>query len=243
MDTTGVATGAAAAVGRARSLMREMGVRSVWRRRNPACAARMPAWPRLCAGRRGQAGFTAAMMARRASHAAGSGRRAQRHRRGYRAEGDHARSAERPTVGRCSATPANPCGIVIHSAIDACLELVRQHRPNPDEVEQVAFDVTPGALALCWRKLPDSELEAQVSLFHWLAATLVTGEASVAQAQLGCIQDARVREMQSRLTATSDSTLAIDQARAVMRMLDGTTYSPASRTASAAWSIPCPTTS
>ena len=63
-----------------------------------------------------------------------------------------------------------PCGIVIHSAIDACLELVRKHKPNPDDIAEVAFDVTPGALALCWRKLPDSELEAQVSLYHWLAA-------------------------------------------------------------------------
>ena len=118
-----------------------------------------------------------------------------------------------------------PCGIVIHSAIDACLELVRKHRPNPDDIAEVAFDVTPGALALCWRKLPNTELEAQVSLYHWLAATLVQGEATVVQAQLACIQDPRVRGMQSRLNATSDPALAIDQARAAMRMRDGTTHS------------------
>ena len=87
-----------------------------------------------------------------------------------------------------------PCGIVIHSAIDACLELVRKHKPNPDDIAEVAFDVTPGALALCWRKLPDTELEAQVSLYHWLAATLIHGEATVTQAQLACIQDPRVRD-------------------------------------------------
>jgi len=118
-----------------------------------------------------------------------------------------------------------PCGIVIHSAIDACLELVRKHRPKMDDIAEVAFDVTPGALALCWRKLPDSELEAQVSLYHWLAATLIHGEATVTQAQLACIQDARVRDLQSRLNATSDPALAIDQARATMRMRDGTTHS------------------
>ena len=81
-----------------------------------------------------------------------------------------------------------PCGIVIHSAIDACLELVRKHKPNPDEIAEVSFDVTPGALALCWRKLPNSELEAQVGLYHWLAATLIHGEATVTQAQLVCIR-------------------------------------------------------
>jgi 2-methylcitrate dehydratase PrpD len=118
-----------------------------------------------------------------------------------------------------------PCGIVIHSAIDACLELVRKYKPQPDDIASVEFDVTPGALALCWRKLPSSELEAQVSLYHWLAATLIHGEATVAQAQLACIQDARVRDLQSRLNATSDPALAIDQARATMRMRDGTAYS------------------
>jgi 2-methylcitrate dehydratase PrpD len=117
-----------------------------------------------------------------------------------------------------------PCGIVIHSAIDACLELVRRHRPDPDKIEQVAFDVTPGALALCWRKLPNSELEAQVSLFHWLAAALVHGEAGVAQAGLACIENASIRELQSRIIATSDPTLAIDQAKAVLHMRDGTTH-------------------
>jgi 2-methylcitrate dehydratase PrpD len=84
--------------------------------------------------------------------------------------------------------------------------------------------VTPGALALCWRKLPDSELEAQVSLYHWLAAALVHGEATVAQAQLACIQDRRVRDLQLRIHATAGPALAIDQARATMRMRDGTTH-------------------
>jgi len=117
-----------------------------------------------------------------------------------------------------------PCGIVIHSAIDACLELVRKHKPNPDDIAEVALDVTPGALALCWRKLPDTELEAQVSLYHWLAATLIQGEATVTQAQLACIRDKRVRDLQSRLNATASPALAIDQAKATMRMRDGTTH-------------------
>lgn len=117
-----------------------------------------------------------------------------------------------------------PCGIVIHSAIDACLELVRKHEPDLDNIAEVAFDVTPGALALCWRRLPSSELEAQVSLYHWLATTLVHGEATVAQAQLACIQDPRVRELQSRITATSNPALAIDQAKVTMRMHNGTSH-------------------
>jgi 2-methylcitrate dehydratase PrpD len=117
-----------------------------------------------------------------------------------------------------------PCGIVIHPAIDACLELVRKRKPNADEIESVSFDVNPGALGLCWRKLPNSVLEAQVSMFHWLAAALVEGEAGVAQAQLACIQNPKIRALQDRLTATSRPELNIDQAKAVMRMRDGAVF-------------------
>jgi 2-methylcitrate dehydratase PrpD len=113
---------------------------------------------------------------------------------------------------------------VIHPAIDACLELVRKHKPNVDEIESVSFDVNPGALGLCWRKLPNSVLEAQVSMFHWLAAALVEGEAGVAQAQLSCIQNPAIRALQDRLAATSRPELDIDQAKAVMRMRDGSTF-------------------
>jgi 2-methylcitrate dehydratase PrpD len=117
-----------------------------------------------------------------------------------------------------------PCGIVIHPAIDACLELVAKHKPIVNEIESVAFDVNPGALGLCWRKLPNSVLEAQVSMFHWLAAALIEGKAGIAQAQLSCIRNPAIRALQDRLTATSKGELNIDQAKAVVRMRDGTVF-------------------
>jgi 2-methylcitrate dehydratase PrpD len=230
---TGVtgAIGAAAAVGRVLGLDRIAMVSALGLAAAQSCGVRGTHASMACAyvpAIAAQAGFTAAMMAR-AGFVCGPAAVAGRNGivEVIAPKADHA--AICGEFGRHWEVLGNaykpyPCGIVIHSAIDACLELVRKHRPNSDAIAEVAFDVTPGALALCWRKLPDSELEAQVSLFHWLAATLVTGEATVAQAQLGCIQDARVREMQSRLTATSDPALAIDQAKAVMRMRGGTTH-------------------
>jgi 2-methylcitrate dehydratase PrpD len=118
-----------------------------------------------------------------------------------------------------------PCGIVIHPAIDACLALVRDHAPDPDAIESVGFDVNPDALRLCWRKLPDTALEAQVSLYHWLAAALITGEAGIAQGTQASVDDTKVRTLQSRLNATADPALAIDQAKATMRMKDGRVFS------------------
>ncbi len=224
--------GAAAAVGRVLGLDARQMVSALGLAAAQSCGTRGTHASMACAyvpAIAAQAGFTAAMLAQagfECGPAAVAGRNGVVEVIAPKA--DHAaicRDFGRHWDVRGNAYKPYPCGIVIHSAIDACLELVRRHRPDPDAIESVAFDVTPGALALCWRKLPDTELEAQVSLYHWLAATLVAGEATVAQAQLACIRDARVRDLQSRLTATADPALAIDQARATMRMRDGTTHS------------------
>ena len=223
--------GTAAAVGRALGLDRAKMVSALGLAAAQSCGTRGTHASMACAyvpAIAGQAGFVAAMMADagfECGPAAVAGRNGVVEVIAPKA--DHAsivRDFGKHWEVLGNAYKPYPCGIVIHSAIDACLELVRKHKPNPDNIAEVAFDVTPGALALCWRKLPDSELEAQVSLYHWLAATLVHGEATIAQAKLDCIQDKRVRDLQSRLNATASPALAIDQAKATMRMRDGTTH-------------------
>jgi 2-methylcitrate dehydratase PrpD len=223
--------GAAAAIGRVLGLDRNAMVSALGLAAAQSCGVRGTHASMACAyvpAIAAQAGLTAAMMARaglECGPAAVAGRNGVVEVIAPKA--DHAaicRDFGKHWEVLGNAYKPYPCGIVIHSAIDACLELVRKHNLKVDGIESVAFDVTPGALALCWRKLPDTELEAQVSLYHWLAAALIHGEAGVAQAQLACIRDPRVRDLQSRLNATSNPALAIDQARAVMRMRDGTTH-------------------
>ncbi len=57
--------------------------------------------------------------------------------------------------------------IVIHPAIDACLDLARAQGVKSEDIDRVDMRVHPDALNLCWRKLPDNVMDAQVSLFHW----------------------------------------------------------------------------
>ena len=114
-----------------------------------------------------------------------------------------------------------PCGIVIHPAIDACLEIAATHALRPDEIEQVDLEVHPDALNLTWRKLPATVLDAQVSLYHWSAAALVHGQAGLAQGELSCIEDPRVRALQSRMSAVAKDHLASDQAIATVRTKSG----------------------
>jgi 2-methylcitrate dehydratase PrpD len=116
-----------------------------------------------------------------------------------------------------------PCGIVIHPAIDACLHLVQENKISHPEIEQIDMRVHPDALNLTWRKLPDNVLDAQVSLFHWVAAAFVHHAAGVEQGELDCVQDAAVRALQERSHAVADAGLASNQAVVAVRLRDGRT--------------------
>lgn len=116
-----------------------------------------------------------------------------------------------------------PCGIVIHPAIDACLHLVHRQQVRFQDIERIALKVHPDALNLCWRKLPESVLDAQVSLYHWIAACLVFGQAGVAQGEREAVMHADVRQLQTRAHAVADTTLGSNQAVVVVHLHDGQT--------------------
>src|SRR3954451_10759209 len=66
-----------------------------------------------------------------------------------------------------------PCGVVIHPIIDACLELRRAHRLDPADIAAVSIRLAPKALALTDRRHSKNDLDARVSLYHWVAIALV----------------------------------------------------------------------
>ncbi len=116
-----------------------------------------------------------------------------------------------------------PCGIVIHPAIDGCLEIVRQYAVDVTKIERIELDVHPDALILTWRKLPEHELDAQVSLYHWVAATLVFRAAGLEQGRIDAIQHPQVRFLQTVTEAIVDPELKDNQARVRVMLKSGQT--------------------
>ncbi|HYG42227.1 MAG TPA: MmgE/PrpD family protein, partial [Bordetella sp.] len=114
-----------------------------------------------------------------------------------------------------------PCGIVIHPAIDACLALYREEGVRAEDIAGVDLRVHPDALNLTWRKLPETVLDAQVSLFHWTAVALARGAAGVEQGEIDCVMDSQVRALQSCTHAEADAGLADNQAVVTVRLRDG----------------------
>ncbi len=114
-----------------------------------------------------------------------------------------------------------PCGIVIHPSIDGCIQLIRQHVIEPENIDQIFLDVHPDAMTLTWRKHPETELDAQVSLFHWVAATLVFKNAGIDEGKIEAVQDKRVRDLQNNIHVNTDKALRENQARVSVLLKDG----------------------
>jgi len=115
-----------------------------------------------------------------------------------------------------------PSGIVIHPAIDACLDLAAQ-LPAGATVEAVRLRVHPLTLSLTDRPRPKDSLEAQISLYHWAAVCIGQRSAGVAQLRQDCIDDPAVAAMRQRVSAVADVSLARDEAHAECVLADGTT--------------------
>ena len=114
-----------------------------------------------------------------------------------------------------------PCGIVIHAAIDACLQVCRAQPLLDSDIERLELMVHPSTLNLCGRRLPETELEAQVSVFHWAACALLHPGSWVFAAELESTRDAQCRALQHKIQASADPSLGRAQARARLTLVNG----------------------
>ena len=115
-----------------------------------------------------------------------------------------------------------PCGIVIHAAIDACLDVAAQVSSG-ETIARVTITVHPLTLMLTDRPAPTTTLEAMISIHHWTAAALVRRKAGIAEAQLACVEDADVVAMRARITVVGDETLRREEAVAEATLRSGAT--------------------
>jgi 2-methylcitrate dehydratase PrpD len=113
-----------------------------------------------------------------------------------------------------------PCGIVIHAAIDACLDIAAQLTPGC-AIESVTITVHPLTLMLTDRPAPRTTLEAMISLYHWAASALLRGRAGLAEASLDCVNDPDVAALRGRITAVARDGLGREEAIAEVRLASG----------------------
>jgi 2-methylcitrate dehydratase PrpD len=117
------------------------------------------------------------------------------------------------------------CGLVVHAAIDGCIELKRRHAIRAEEIASVALRVSPLVLELTGKKAPRTGLEGKFSVFHAAAAALIHGAAGEAQFSAACVNDPRVAALRERVTAAPDPSVARTEAYVTIALGDGRTCS------------------
>lgn len=114
-----------------------------------------------------------------------------------------------------------PCGIVIHPAIDGCLQLRLDHHFNAGQVERVNLKVNPLVLELTAKKDPQSGLEGKFSVYHAVAAALVRGRVTEREFADDAVRDPGMTALRRRVVAEVDKTIAEDQVRVTIQLKDG----------------------
>lgn len=115
------------------------------------------------------------------------------------------------------------CGIVIHPAIDGCIQLRNEYGLRADDIESVALKVHPLVLELTGKKTPRVGLEGKFSVYHSAAVAIIHGAAGEAQYSDACVRDPAVIALRDRVTATEDRSLHEDQVRIAVKLRDGRT--------------------
>ena len=114
-----------------------------------------------------------------------------------------------------------PCGVVIHPAIDGCIELSGKVRGA--EITRVAMDVHPLVLELCGRREPKTTSEAKLSVFHSAAAGLIRGRVTEHEYGEAALQDPALTRLAARCAATPSASIREDEIRISVELADGRT--------------------
>jgi 2-methylcitrate dehydratase PrpD len=91
------------------------------------------------------------------------------------------------------------CGIVMHPAIDAAIQLRDANKPTPDQIERIDLKVHPLVLELTGKKTPREGLEGKFSIYHAVAVALVEGAGGEKQFSDRAVNDATVVALRGKV--------------------------------------------
>jgi 2-methylcitrate dehydratase PrpD len=115
------------------------------------------------------------------------------------------------------------CGLVVHAAIDGCIQLRNKHAIKPAAIERIDLRVCPIVLELTAKTKPQSGLEGKFSVYHAAAAAMIFGAAGEAQFSDTCVLDPQVTALRERVTAVPDDKLHKLEVHVSIQLKDGGT--------------------
>jgi 2-methylcitrate dehydratase PrpD len=113
------------------------------------------------------------------------------------------------------------CGVVIHPAIDGCVQLRDAHRLRPADIARVDLRVHPLVLELTGKTAPRTGLEGKFSIYHACAAGLAVGRAGEGEFSDAMVAREDLVALRGRIHAVVDSAIAEDAADVTITLADG----------------------
>jgi 2-methylcitrate dehydratase PrpD len=113
------------------------------------------------------------------------------------------------------------CGIVIHPAIDGCVQLRNAHSLKAQDIAKVDLKVHSLVLELTGKKTPHDGLQAKFSVYHSCAAGLMNGRAGEDEYHDHFVQNAAVIALRDKVSAVVDPAINEDQVDVTITLNDG----------------------
>lgn len=113
------------------------------------------------------------------------------------------------------------CGVVIHPAIDGCIQLRNQYKLAADQIDRIDLRVHPLVLELTGKKTPQTGLEGKFSVYYAAALAIVKGAAGEREFSDALVRDPAIVELRDRVTATVDPSIGEAQVKIAITLKDG----------------------
>ncbi len=115
------------------------------------------------------------------------------------------------------------CGIVIHPAIDGCVQLRNEHGLQAHDVERIDLRVHPLVLELTGKKTPATGLEGKFSVYHSCAAAILWGAAGENEYSDASVRSPAAIALRERVVAVAEPGIREDEVHVQLHTRDGRT--------------------
>jgi len=113
------------------------------------------------------------------------------------------------------------CGIVLHPAIDAAIQLRNEHQLTAEQVKRVRMKVHPLVLELTGKKTPNEGLEGKFSVYHAVAVALVEGAGGEKQFSDRAVCDPVIVDLRGKVEPSVDASIKPEQVEMIVELTDG----------------------
>lgn len=113
------------------------------------------------------------------------------------------------------------CGVVIHPAIDGCIQLRNEHGLKLDDIARIDLKVHPLVLELTGKREPASGLEGKFSVFQSCAAAILLGEGGESAYGDAVVRNPAVIRLRDQVNAVVLDGVKEDQVHISMTLKDG----------------------